>query len=81
MSSNLDFSIWFWKTQQFLFSGVGVSCEKGRFFITVYKNPTLSGIHTHFGSSPSSTYEFGTIYTLFNRRFAICFGRTKSHDR
>ena len=38
-----------------------MSSEKGQFSIIVYKNPTVSGIYAHFGSSLSSRYEFGAF--------------------
>ena len=41
--------------------------EDKTFTISVYRNPTFSGVYTHFNSFLPSTYEFGTVYTLAYR--------------
>ena len=51
--------------------------EDKTFTISVYHKPTFSDVYTHFDSFLSSTYKFGTVYTLPYRCFRICSSWTK----
>ena len=50
------------------------------FTTSVYRKPTFSGVYTHFDSFLSSTYKFGSVYTLAYRSFRICSSLTKLHN-
>ena len=43
------------------FLDVNVFREEGQFVTNVYRNPTFSGVHTHFEIFLPATYKFGMI--------------------
>ena len=54
--------------------------EKGKFVTTIYRNPTFSGVFTHFESFLVTIYKFGMVYTLAYRCFKICSDWAKFHE-
>ena len=52
------------KQNRMSFLDVQIICEDKTFTTTVYQKAAFSGGYTHFDSFLSSTYKFGTIYTL-----------------
>ena len=49
------------------------------FISSIYHKPYFNGVYTHFDRFLSSTYKFGTVYTLAYRCFRICSSWTKLH--
>ena len=68
------------KNGKLSFTDVEVSREKGKFVTTVYREPTFSGVYTHFESFLPTVYKFGMVYTLVYRCFKICSDWTKFHE-
>ena len=54
------------------FLDVNVIREQGKFITSAYRQPTFSGVYTHFDSFLCHTYKNGMICTLVNRCFRIC---------
>ena len=59
------------------FPDIEVSREKGKFVTTAYRNPTFSGVYTHFESFLPTVYKFDMIYTLAYCCFKTCSDWTK----
>ena len=59
------------------FPDTEVSREKGKFVTTAYRNPSFSGVYTHFESFLPTVYKFDMHYTLAYRCFKTCSDWTK----
>ena len=55
------------KQNRILFLEVKIIRKDKTFTTSVYRKPTPTGFYTHFKSFLSSTYKFGTVYTLAYR--------------
>ena len=53
------------KKAKLSFLDLEVSWEKRKFVATLYRNPTFSGMYTHFESFLLAIYKLGMVYTLF----------------
>ena len=62
------------------FLNVQIIREYKTFTTPVYCKPTVSGVFTHFESFLTSTYKFGTLYTLAYRELQICSRWAKLHS-
>ena len=62
--ANMSFTIGSEKQNKISFLDVKIIREDKAFTISAYHNTTFSGGYTHFENFLSSTYEFGTVYTL-----------------
>ena len=62
--TNIPFTIKSEKQNRMSFLDIAIICEDKTFTTSVYRKPTFSGVYTHFDSFLSSTYKFGTVYTL-----------------
>ena len=69
------------KNGKLSFLDIEVSRGKGKFVTTVYREPTFSGVYTHFGNFLSTVFKFGMVYTLGYCCFKICSDWTKSHEK
>ena len=69
------------KNGKLSFLDIEVSRGKGKFVTTVYREPTFSGVYTHFGNFLPTEYRFGTVYTLGYCCFKICSDWTKYHEK
>ena len=74
-AANKSFTVENEKQNRMPFLDTQIVREDKTFTISVYRNPTFSGVYTHFNSFLPSTYEFGTVYTLAYR----CSSWTKLH--
>ena len=61
------------------FLDVNIIGEKDKFTTSVYRQPTFSGIYTHFHSFLPSSNKIGLLHTLLYRCFWICSDWTKFH--
>ena len=57
------------KNSKMSFLDVEISRENATFVTTIYRQPTFSGVYTHFESFLPSTHKFGMLYTLVYRCF------------
>ena len=57
------------KNDKMSFLDVEISRENATFVTTIYRQPTFSGVYTHFESFLPSTHKFGMLYTLVYRCF------------
>ena len=62
------------------FLDVQITREDRTFTTSVCRKPIFSGVYTHFDSFLTSTYKFGTVYTLSYRCFLICSFCIKLHN-
>ena len=62
--ANMSFTIESEKQNRMYFLDVQIIREDKTLTTSVYSKPTFSGVYTHFDSFLSSTYKFGTVYTL-----------------
>ena len=62
------------------FLDVQIVREDKTFTTSVYHKPTFSWVYTYFDGFLSSTYKFGTVYTLPCRSLGICSSWTKLHN-
>ena len=67
------------KNDKMSFLDVEISRENATFVTTIYRQPTFSGVYTHFESFLPSTHKFGMLYTLVHRCFTLCSNWTKFH--
>ena len=74
----MSFAIENEKQSKMSFLDVQVICEDKTFTTCVYR--TFSGVYTHFDSFLSSTYKFGSVYTLAYRCLGICSSWTKLYN-
>ena len=78
--ANMSFTIEHEKQNRMSFLDIAIIREDKTYTTSVYRNPTLSGVYTHFDSFLPSTYKFGTVYTLAYRCFRIFSSWTKLHN-
>ena len=76
----MSFTIESGKQNRMSFLNVQIIHEDKTFTTSAYSKPTFSGVDTHFDSFLSSTYKFGTVYTLAYRCLRICSSWTKIHN-
>ena len=76
----MSFTIESEKQNRMSFFDVQISREDKTFTISGYRKPTFGGVYTHFDSFLTSTYKFGTVYTLAYRCLRICSSWTKLHN-
>ena len=74
----MSFTIEREKQNRMSFLDIAIIRDYKTFTTSVYSKP--SGVYTHFDSFLSSTYKFGTVYTLAYRCFQICSSWTKLHN-
>ena len=77
----MSFTIELEKQNKMSFLVIEIICEDKTFTTSVYRKPIFSGVYAHFSSFLSSTYKFGTVYTLAYRRLGICSSWTKLHNK
>ena len=65
----MSFTIEREKQNRMSFLDIAIIREDKTFTTSVYRKPTFSGVYTHFDSFLSSTYKFGTVYTLLRDAF------------
>ena len=75
--ANMFFTVESEKQNRMSFLDIQIICENKTFTTSVYRKTTFSGVYTHFASFFTSTYKFGTIYTLAYRSLRICSSWTK----
>ena len=76
----MSFTIENEKQNRMSFLDVQISREDKTYTPSVYRKSTFSGVYTFFDSFLSSTYNFGTVYTLAYRCLRICSSWTKLHN-
>ena len=76
----MSFTIESEKQNRMSFLNVQIIHEDKTFTTSTYSKPTFSAVYTHFDSFLSSTYKFGTVYTLAHRCLRICSSWTKIHN-
>ena len=61
------------------FANVDIIHKQGKFGITVYQIPTLSGAYSNFEIFLPSVYKFGMVYILVYRCFSTSSNYTQFH--
>ena len=77
---NMSFSFEKEKNGKLSFLNKKIFREKGKFVTTISRNPTISGVYTHFQSFLPTVDKFGVVYTLAYRCFKIYSDWTKFHE-
>lgn len=61
------------------FLDVHVTREQSKFYTSVYRKPTFSGVYTHFSSYLPTVYKESLVSTLLYRAYRICSNWTEIH--
>ena len=61
------------------FLDVHVTREQSRFYTSIYRKPTFSGVYTHFSSYLPTVYKESLVSTLLYRAYRICSNWTEIH--
>ena len=77
----MSFSFLQEKDGKLSFLDIEESLEKGKFVTTVHRNPTFSGVYTHFESFLPTLDKFGMVCTLAYCCFKICSDWRKFHEQ
>ena len=60
----MSFSIKTEKESKLSFLDAEIIREQGKFIITIYQKPTVSGVYTNYQSFLPAVYKFSMVYTL-----------------
>ena len=69
---NISFTFEIEKENCLPFLDVLVSREDNKFFTSLYRKPTFSGLYSNFSSFMPEEYKKGLIFTLLYRGFNLC---------
>ena len=69
---NINVSVEDKNVTSFSFLEVKMFCKNSKFFTSVYRKPTLSGVFTIYVSFNPTFQKRGLLHTLFQRSFSIC---------
>ena len=69
---NINFTVEKENVDSLSFLDVKICGKNGKFFTSVYRKPTFSGVFTNYENFIPTYQKRGLLHTLFHRSFSIC---------